>query len=146
MAAVTARGVASPRAQGDDEHGDGAHEGRTEGRGAREPEGGKAERCEHDDGRDEDAGDAVDGFSQRGAGAEGVLDEGDDAGEGGVGGRADGADLENTVEVDAAGDDGIAAAFADGSRFASEEGFVGMRLAGGNEAIGGNVFAGLSYE
>jgi len=136
-------GEAEGAGAGDDEDGDGVDDRVGEARlGADEEPKRKREEGDHRDGGDEPAGDAVGEALDGRAGALGVGDELDDAGEQGVGADFFGAEGEAAGGVDGAGGDGIAGGFFGGDGFAGEHGFVDGGAAVEDGAVDGDLRTG----
>ncbi|OPZ06991.1 MAG: hypothetical protein BWZ08_02155 [candidate division BRC1 bacterium ADurb.BinA292] len=96
---------------------------------------------DQDNERHEDGGDLVGQALDPGLAGLGLLDEADNAGQGGRFADARGADAEHAVEVDRRADDLIADAFFHRGGLAGQERFIGCRFALKDGAVGRDFFA-----
>ena len=136
-------GEAERAGAGDDEHRDGVE--RREGEGGRRPHGQPEQEGGGGDdqhGGHEDAGDAVGEGLHGGLGGLGRLDEGDDAGEHGVGADLCGAHAEGAGAVDRRAEDLRAGGLVDGHALAREHRLIDRAGAGQDDAVDGDLVAG----
>ena len=139
------RGESERAGAGDDEDGDGGKDGGGPAGGV-----GIGEDCPADEGddgdgdddRDEDAGDAVRESLNGRFGRLGALDGGGDFGEGGGAADLGGLVGDGAVDVDGAGEDGVAGGLGDGQALAGEDGFVEGAGAVEDDAVDGGLLAG----
>ena len=125
----------------DDQRGGGADDGGFQIGTGHQPSAEESEDGDADDGRHEDGADPIHQPLHGGFAHLGVFHQVDHLGQRGILANGTGFDVDEAIDVDRAGGDGIARAFGDGIALAGDKGFVHFGFAAHDLAVGGNAVA-----